>query len=517
MPSPFHSIIGAAPEIAPPITSNEHNAFAARVVGQPRAVEHTTNGAPRFDGEDQSLVTDCIITGLSPQPPLRRSPLVGGYYTPEDALTVLNSHFFIGKNHQETAIFRINEDGPATFLPPDQFKLEIQNIFAGVRSRDGAVKRVPADKFWKEHPKRNQKKLVFKPGGTADVSEYNLWRGFGVQPRTGWEKQYRLLQHIREVICRCDHKKFKYLMRSLAWTVQNPDKHSGVIIMLKSRKQGTGKTTLGNVMLDIFGEHGSRIDDKDRLLGRFTDWLETVSFVLAEEILFAGDPKSNDKLKSLVTGDTLQVERKFGSCRQIPNRLKIIATTNHDHAVAAGVQDRRNVVYDVSDERAGDKAWFDSLYRDLADGGTSEFLYLLQNLRLGDWHPRQILKTAETTEQQRMSGDSVSQWSQACIEADAVIGAGRGAHGLDTTHDLGTAIAVEALREAYTGFCKQNSLRPATTDGFGKACAEMFGRRKRLPATQSPNGKSKRRPWGYHVPKGNKWQERVDARLGIKR
>ena len=79
------------------------------------------------------------------------------------------------------------------------------------------------------------------------------------------------------------------------------------------------------------------------------------------------------------------------------------------------------------------RAWFDPLYRDLDDGGTSEFLYFLQNLKLGDWHPREILKTAETTEQQRMSGDSVSQWSQACIDADAIIGAGRGPYGSETT------------------------------------------------------------------------------------
>jgi hypothetical protein len=86
-------------------------------------------------------------------------------------------------------------------------------------------------------------------------------------------------------------------------------------------------------------------------------------------------------------------------------------TTNHDHAVSAGVGDRRNAVFDISDEHTCDKTWFAPLYRDLDDGGTSEFLHCLQNLQLGDWHPREILKTAETTEQQRMSGDSVSQWS----------------------------------------------------------------------------------------------------------
>jgi hypothetical protein len=59
-------------------------------------------------------------------------------------------------------------------------------------------------------------------------------------------------------------------------------------------------------------------------------------------------------------------------------------------------------------------------------------------------------------------------------------------------------------------------LHPLSTDGFGKACADMFGPRKRLKAFQNVTGNSKRRPWGYYVLTGNKWQGKVDARLGIK-
>ncbi len=305
-------------------------------------------------------------------------------------------------------------------------------------------------------------------------------------------------------------------MRLLAWFVQNPDKHAGVVLVLKSREQGTGKSTVGKVMLDIYGQHGFLVDDKDRLLGRFTDWLETACFILAEEILFAGDLKSADKMKSMITSDMLQVERKFGSCRQVPNRMKVIATTNHDHAVAAGIRDRRYVVYDVSNEHVSDRSWFDALHQDLADGGTSEFLWLLQSLQLGDWHPRMTIKTEETTEQQRMSGDSVSQWSQACIIADAIIGSDQGLYG--TTHDLGTPISFADLFKAYAGFCKQNGQRALSTEVFGKACADMFGPQKRLRSLSTAvPGNSKRRPWGYHVPKGTKWQEKVDARLGVRK
>ena len=411
------------------------------------------------DGFAQSTVAEQPggMFNLPPLPPGKRQQLRGGVYSPSEALKLLNSHYLIGKSEQEVAIFRVNNDGSLAYAPPEQFKLDVANIF--VQPSGGSGRPIPAEKFWKEHPWRHQRTIVFKPGGTTDPLEFNLWRGYGVEPRKGWQKQRRLLQHILKIICRRDKAKFLYLIRWLAWAVQNPDKHSQVVVVLKSRKQGTGKSTVGVVMLKIFGSHGALVDDKDRLLGRFNDWLETGSFVLGEEIMWAGDPKSTDKLKSMITANTLQVERKHGAIRQITNRLHPMMTTNHVHAVAAGVGDRRNVVFDVSDERACDKSWFDPLYRDLEAGGFSEFLWLLQNLRLGDWHPRQILKTAEATEQQRMSADSVSQWARACIEADAIIGNPQGLYA--ATHDLGTKISSEALREAYTGYCKQQSLRAA--------------------------------------------------------
>lgn len=229
-------------------------------------------------------------------------------------------------------MYRLNEDGTANYVSPEQFKLEVQNIFVRGASR----KDVPAEKFWKENKDRHQRLIVFKAGGATKPEEFNLWRSFGVEARNGWAKQRRLLRHIREVICRRDKQKFKYLMRWLAWAVQHPDKQAGAVIVLKSRREGTGKSTLGTVMLKIFGQHGALVDDSERLLGRFNDWIEPVSFILAEEILWAGDHKTADKLKSRITSDTLQIERKSGAIRQIPNRLHMIMTTNHDHAVGAG-------------------------------------------------------------------------------------------------------------------------------------------------------------------------------------
>jgi Family of unknown function (DUF5906) len=437
-------------------------------------------------------------------PPETRRPLRGGDYSQDEALELINSHYFIGKDNKQIGIFRVNDSGTIAFTAPEQLKLDLDNIL--VKKGDGKIK---GDKFWREHPHRRQCKIVFKLGGNAEPGEYNLWRGFPIQARMGWNKQYRLLQHIREVVCRCDHAKFKYLMRWLAFLVQHPDRLPGTVIVLKSRAEGTGKSTVGAVMLKIFGSHHSAlVDDKERIVGRFNDWLEPMCFILAEEILWAGDRKSTDKLKSRITAPQMPMERKNGAVWQADNHLHVVMTTNHDHAVAAGVGDRRYVVYDVSDEHANDKSWFDPLYRDLDNGGANEFLWLLQNLRLGDWHPRQIIKTAEATEQQRMSADSVSEWAQACIEAERVIG-GRLYW---PEPDLGQHVSSDVLRQNYADFCKQHGLRAVTGQNFGRACTQMFGARTR---TSSPNSAGKR-PWGYDVPDGATWQGKLDARLGIK-
>lgn len=103
----------------------------------------------------------------------------------------------------------------------------------------------PGGKFWKESAHRHERQIVCKPGGTTRPNEFNLWRVFGVAPRQTRRRIASLLRHIWKVLCRKDKTKFKYLIRWLAWAVQNPDKLPGTIVVLKSLMQGTGKSIQG--------------------------------------------------------------------------------------------------------------------------------------------------------------------------------------------------------------------------------------------------------------------------------
>jgi hypothetical protein len=129
--------------------------------------------------------------------------------------------------------------------------------------------------------------------------------------------------------------------------------------------------------------------------------------------------------------------------------------------IGDSLHERRLVIYLVSEEHLQDKACFDPIYADLKSGGYEEFLHYLLHIELGDRHPRQQLKTAELAQYQRMSGDSITQWARACVEADLL--RGQGSCGIS----LGQRIQSEDLRQSHAWYCKQQSLRPANEVVFG--------------------------------------------------
>jgi hypothetical protein len=111
-----------------------------------------------------------------------------------------------------------------------------------------------------------------------------------------------------------------------------------------------------------------------------------------------------------------------------------------------------------------------------------------------------------------MSGDSISQWSQWCIDNDKIRGP-KGPDGTAQSNDLGRRAANADLRDSYIASCKQQGVRSADQSAFGKACTRMFGRKQRL----APKEWNERRPPAYDVPTAEAWQEGLDARFDIQK
>ena len=89
--------------------------------------------------------------------------------------------------------------------------------------------------------------------------------------------------------------------------------------------------------------------------------------IQAEKSLFAGDSRTADALKHLITGQTLEIEIKFGRNFEVNSHHRLLITSNHVQVIQASSEARRFVVCDVADARRGDACYFKRLHA-VADG-----------------------------------------------------------------------------------------------------------------------------------------------------
>ena len=198
----------------------------------------------------------------------------------------------------------------------------------------------------------NYERIALIPKGAVPADTYNLWRGFGVEPKAGdWPL---IRQHLLEVVCSGNESDCRWLIGWMARAVQYPELHAEVAVVLRGLK-GTGKGTLGQILHRLFRHHAMHISNPPHFTGRFNGHLVDVLFLFVDEAFWAGDKAGEGTLKALVTEPTIPIEPKFVNLFQTTNRLKILMASNADWVVPATADERRYFVLDVSDCRRGDR------------------------------------------------------------------------------------------------------------------------------------------------------------------
>jgi hypothetical protein len=310
-----------------------------------------------------------------------------------------------------------------TFLRPADFRMLYLNRRVEVgRTKDDQAITMDVGKWWLGHPKRRQYRgVTFIPAGSPVIDgKLNLWRGWGVEPKKGdWSL---MRQHIRDVVAAGDLAVDAYTINWIAWAFQHPDKQAEVAPAFISDGRGTGKGTLGRATCRIFGQHGLHISSPDQLTGKFNDHLRQCAFLFADEAYGPKDKSAEGQLKRLVTEDTLRIEPKGRDSFEIPNRLHVMFASNNDWVVPAGAHERRYVVQRVSEVYRQKDEWFKPLYAEMKAGGLGAMLYDLLRMDLGDWHPRQIVKTAALAEQQDESLSALDAWWVEILHTGELVG-----------------------------------------------------------------------------------------------
>ena len=254
--------------------------------------------------------------------------------------------------------------------------------------------------------------VVFRPQplGAKPLAEgyYNTWQGFSVDPKQG--NCDRIYYHLREVVCDGQAVLYDYVLKWIAYKIQNPHKQAGSVLVLRGGK-GSGKGTIGHFLKRLYGRNGQHISQTDHLTGKFNAHLADCCFLFADEAFFSGDKRGENTLKALITEPTLTIERKGFDPIEQENYLQILMATNEAWAVPASADERRYCVIDVSPKHTNDKAYFDAIHGDMERAGVqAAFLYDMLNLDLGNWRAGDIPDTSALKEQRLYSLDTVGQF-----------------------------------------------------------------------------------------------------------
>jgi putative DNA primase/helicase len=242
-------------------------------------------------------------------------------------------------------------------------------------------------------------RVVFKPQGERH-GELNLFRGLPGKP-DGSKSCARIVDHLA-LLCSGDAGLIHWSTCWLALPLQRRGAKMRTALVIHG-KQGTGKNILfEHVMRSIYGEYLDVIGQFE-IESRFTGWASRKLFVVCDEVLSdsRGGERVKNRLKMLVTGETVGVEEKNLTRRVEENHMNLVLLSNNDLPVLLEEGDRRYTVARFDAIQPLD--YYTALGDEIDKGGAAGFHQYLLDYSLGDFTeysaPYETLSKAEITEE----------------------------------------------------------------------------------------------------------------------
>jgi hypothetical protein len=141
--------------------------------------------------------------------------------------------------------------------------------------------------WWLKHRQRRQHRgITFLPDGPEIVNDcLNIWQGWGVKAQAGdWSL---IREHIEVVLAGGNEEFAEYIIRWIAWGIQNPAAQAEVALVLIGPK-GAGKGTLVRCLQRIFGAHAFQVTSREEVIGKFNGHLQDCVLFVADEAYWAG-------------------------------------------------------------------------------------------------------------------------------------------------------------------------------------------------------------------------------------
>ena len=303
-------------------------------------------------------------------------------------MNTIYTHAVVGGKNLIISLKHCQVQGQAfTFEPLEEFRKGFMH-----KPKLGVEKKKNPAQAWLEWGGKN-----YKPDGTGfypipdkcPATVFNFFQGYRVQPKAGDCTVY--LEHLQHIICNNDPAAYAYLIGWMAHLFQKPDEKPNVAIVLKS-VEGTGKGAMVEPLMMILGTHGNKTNGSYALAGRFNGIIANRLLIFADEVDLT-DKHTADRLKSIITETTVNLERKGLEIEPLPNNCRLIFASNHGRVLNAGIRERRYLVLEPSEAKAQDSAYFTALWAWTHNGGAAHLLHYLLQVDISDFNPYKCPQT----------------------------------------------------------------------------------------------------------------------------
>ena len=213
---------------------------------------------------------------------------------------------------------------------------------------NGKIKLITHFDAWnKSKDRREHLGLTFEPGKPLIVDDrVNIWRRWAVEPHAGDVQPWN---DLLDFLFGAGTPERRWVEQWIAYPIQHPGAKLSTAVVIWSSAQGVGKSLLGETVSRLYGEHGRTITAVE-LHDKFNSWADRTLFVLGEENAGNDRRADADRLKDLITGETMHIERKYAERVLQRNMMNFMFTSNHPNAFHLEIRDRRFGVFAIDEK-----------------------------------------------------------------------------------------------------------------------------------------------------------------------
>lgn len=295
-----------------------------------------------------------------------------------------------------------------------------ENLIEAHRSMeqtDGKKTRtVRAAKEWVQWPARSLvDSLTYEPGQQRITAhnKLNLWNDSGIEPREGDTAPFdELIAHLMP-----NDTERRWFVQWAAYPLQHPGARNNTAVLLWSYTQGTGKSLLGETIGLLHGRENYIEIGQPQLESEFNDWQARRTFIMGSELCGTSlrDVRAfADKLKSLVTANDTNVNKKYEPEYSVPNKANYFLTSNRPTALHLDEHARRFFVVHATEHKLPQEFYTPRFLRWRDNGGLGALLHKMLHVDLSGFQPG--ADAPKTQHMHEMVADGRSELQEWCVD-----------------------------------------------------------------------------------------------------